>query len=613
MGWVAMALAGHRSTRRGRAFYTRLGVGMLALSLLAAPAGSSAPLAFDQLPDGMPLGSNLELLEDPSGRRTLEEVREDLDGWRTAAPGVASFGYTDSAYWLRFRLENDGYEPQQRLLRVANHGLDQLEIYAIRGNRIETVHTGDTSRFSQRPSAHREFLFPISVAAGGQVELYVRAKSTGSMQIPLELWTYPGFYQQDQKTLLGLGILFGVLGMIVLYNLVLFAATRQATYGLFVLFALAVSLNSVAIQGIGFQFLWPESPRWNQLAAPASMMSGALFAILFARQFLQLRLAQPLTNRIVLVLISLTAGLLLLLPIAPFPLYHWISVLAVSLVSVTLASLAWWRWQNGFAAARYYLMGWGAFFSGVGLTLLNRSGAIPANVWTENGIAAGTVLMLAGFSLALTDRVNKVHDRAEFLSDEVRPQLDVQAGLHRNVEHFRDQSPIDYITGLANRRRFAEVYSTERRRNSRMSRDLSLLMIDVDHFQQLNDDYGIDVGDVCLRALGDRIRQQMNRPGDLVARFGSEIFTVLLPNTDEEGAHFLAESIRTMVESKPIAVDDEMIELTVTIGMATEHGRPNDWRDLLGAAEAALLRARQAGRNRVELADPGPAAKLLSG
>jgi PleD family two-component response regulator len=67
-----------------------------------------------------------------------------------------------------------------------------------------------------------------------------------------------------------------------------------------------------------------------------------------------------------------------------------------------------------------------------------------------------------------------------------------------------------------------------------------------------------------------------------------------------------------MVESKPLAVDDDMIELTVSIGMATEHGRPSDWRDLLGAAEAALLRARQAGRNRIELADPGPAARLLS-
>ncbi len=607
-----MRLAGHRSERRWRAFYTRLGVGTLALSLLAAPAGSAAPLPLEQLPDGMPLGSSIEVLEDSSGRRTLEEIRADSDGWRTAETGMASFGYTDSAYWLRFRIENDSDEPQPRMLRVANHGLDQLEIYAIRGDRIETALTGDARRFSQRPSAHREFLFPITVAAGEQVELYVRAKSTGSLQIPLELWTYPGFYQQDQKTLLGFGILFGVLGMIILYNLVLFAATRQATYGLLVLFALAVTLNSLAIQGTGFQFLWPESPGWNQFATPASMMSGALFVVLLARNFLQLGLAHPLAKRIGLVLISLTAGLLLLLPIAPFPLYHWLSMLTVALVSVTLVALAWWRWQNGFTAARYYLVGWGAFFSGVGLTLLNRSGAIPANVWTENGVAGGMVLMLLGFSLALADRAKMVHDRTAVLSDGVQRQLGVSTDLNPNAERFRDQSPVDDVTGLANRRRFAEVYTTERRRNSRMSRDLSLLMIDVDDFQRVIAEYGIDTGSVCLRVLGDRFQRRLSRPGDLVARFGSEIFTVLLPNTTEEGAQILAESIRTIVESKPVEVDGDMIELTVSIGMATEHGRPNDWRDLLGAAESALLRAQQAGRNRVELADLGPAAKLLA-
>jgi diguanylate cyclase len=286
-------------------------------------------------------------------------------------------------------------------------------------------------------------------------------------------------------------------------------------------------------------------------------------------------------------------------------------MLTVTATSVALIGLAWWRLRHGFLAARYYLLGWGGFIAGVALMVANRAGVVPANVWTENGVAVGTALMLIGFSLAMADRVNVVHSRAAELSEEVQRQLAARAGLGDAASP--DPSPVDGLTGLANRRRFEEAYSIERRRNSRASRDLSCLVIDADHFQRINAEFGHDVGDVCLRVLGERIRDRLHRAGDLVARFESETFTILLPNTDEQGAATVAEDIRGFIESKPIDVDDERIELTVSVGVASEHGRPDDWRDLLGAAEAALQRAKQAGRNRVEVAGPEPAPRVLFG
>ncbi len=140
---------------------------------------------------------------------------------------------------------------------------------------------------------------------------------------------------------------------------------------------------------------------------------------------------------------------------------------------------------------------------------------------------------------------------------------------------------------------------------------LSLLLVDVDHFKRVNDSHGHLVGDEVLRALAAELRQQV-RETDVVGRFGGEEFTVLLPHTDGDGACRIAERLRTSAGLLSVSADDTQVTVTVSIGVAELGQHGHDLFELLAAADLALYRAKDAGRNQVRLyvprqPNPGPA------
>lgn len=167
----------------------------------------------------------------------------------------------------------------------------------------------------------------------------------------------------------------------------------------------------------------------------------------------------------------------------------------------------------------------------------------------------------------------------------------------------------DGLTGLANRRAFDEALETEWLRTRRSAGQMSLLLIDLDNFKGFNDHYGHQVGDDCLRAVASTIRGMVRRPGDLAARYGGEEMAVILADTDTAAAVAIAEAIRTAVETLriPHAGNGSAAELvTISTGVATALSRVGGSiqmpAGLLQAADTALYKAKNNGRNRVETA-----------
>lgn len=174
----------------------------------------------------------------------------------------------------------------------------------------------------------------------------------------------------------------------------------------------------------------------------------------------------------------------------------------------------------------------------------------------------------------------------------------------------------DMLTGLSNRRAISDQLHMAVSRAQRQGQYLSVLMLDIDHFKRVNDSYGHQAGDAVLRGVARTLQSRL-RVQDQIGRFGGEEFLLMLPDTHLEGATTLAEALRQAVEAAPTQWGAHSIAVTISIGVAggvisgahTVDG-------LVAAADAAMYRAKQGGRNRVELADmssllPGSQAAAL--
>lgn len=193
---------------------------------------------------------------------------------------------------------------------------------------------------------------------------------------------------------------------------------------------------------------------------------------------------------------------------------------------------------------------------------------------------------------ANTELEDKVQQRTQAL-EEVNHQLEVL-------------SVTDALTRLANRRRFDAVWLDEWQRALRQATPLAVIMLDVDHFKAYNDHYGHQQGDECLRRVGEVLLTTVRRAGELVARYGGEEFVVVLPGTSVIHAMAVAESIRANIQAAGIAHAHSGVAAVVTVSLGVAVGIPaqGDARDaLVHAADAALYRAKDQGRNRVVLSD----------
>ncbi|HET7784432.1 MAG TPA: diguanylate cyclase [Myxococcales bacterium] len=173
----------------------------------------------------------------------------------------------------------------------------------------------------------------------------------------------------------------------------------------------------------------------------------------------------------------------------------------------------------------------------------------------------------------------------------------------RLYEQAERMATTDGLTGLLNRRTFNSLLEKRLREAQRYGRPLSLLLLDIDHFKKVNDTHGHPAGDAVLRGVA-QVAQKQARETDLVARYGGEEMALILPETDARGAWAIAERIRKAVAAAAHATEQGSLRVTLSVGVATWTGGGDSPDDLLQAADKALYRAKEGGRNRVEAANP---------
>jgi diguanylate cyclase len=239
-------------------------------------------------------------------------------------------------------------------------------------------------------------------------------------------------------------------------------------------------------------------------------------------------------------------------------------------------------------------------------------GTIKVDRLGESVIAVVTgLILLAALSTATLDKwrfqeLQKAHKELMQAQDAL---LTSQEELRKVNAMLNELSVRDGLTGLYNRRHFDAALDTELRRAARNLRPISLLMIDVDCFKALNDGYGHQRGDDCLREVARVLAEHPRRGYDVVARYGGEEFVVLLPDADSYAARAAAESIRHAVHALKIENHGSTVGNVVTVSIGVCCDSPHLYDEsqrFVHQADAALYAAKRLGRNRVEVATELP-------
>lgn len=220
-----------------------------------------------------------------------------------------------------------------------------------------------------------------------------------------------------------------------------------------------------------------------------------------------------------------------------------------------------------------------------------------------DGPLVGKMLQVRG----VTKSGKEVHVQFSFSTVQVNGELyafgflrDISDLIHLQ-EKLISQSITDELTGIPNLRYYRERANTSFYLSSKNNEDLSLIMLDIDFFKKVNDQYGHQGGDIALQAFASNISQNI-RAEDLFARVGGEEFVIALPKTPIEAAAAIAEELRAATEQLVIKTPDTTFQLTVSIGVASLHPGDSSLEDIQNRCDNALYQAKNTGRNRVVMA-----------
>ena len=227
---------------------------------------------------------------------------------------------------------------------------------------------------------------------------------------------------------------------------------------------------------------------------------------------------------------------------------------------------------------------------------------IPVIMLTSKAEPADKV---KGLEMGALDYVTKPFDEGELVA-----RVNIHLRLKELYEAVQDKNQQlqelanrDGLTGLYNHRYFHEQLSKDFLRAKRYHEPLSCILFDIDYFKKFNDTYGHQTGDVVLSTLG-RVIEDSIRDSDFAARYGGEEFAVILYHTDGPAAVYVAERLRRMVEEREIQDKDKALHISISVGVATfPHEEIRDSKKMIECADKALYKAKENGRNRVEIFD----------
>lgn len=560
----------------------------------------------------------LRFLEDPTGELDLQRIQQQpASAWQKIGDATLNPGFSESVWWVKLALDSPEDHSVNWVFVLAQPLLSFLDVYWLRPDHpVESWRTGDRYAFDSRPLFYRGFAFPLSLDAGQSGTVYARLEGHDGFfdVLPFRLESAPAFFRYQTLENLGFGLYFGVLGAMFLYNLIVWLQIKERAFRNYSLYLAFFLLWSLSFQGYMAMGPFRANPWWINESIVIS--SSAVYAMLvfFSIEFLKIKILAPAFYRPLLLLafsfvVPIALGLL-----GFFALAVGVLIPQGMLVMLLLMLAAGWLAINKYRSAIIFFVGW-CFLVVSAFVFYGRVyGLVPSSWLTEHAMNIGSVIQVFVLALALADRINQLKrqqaDDQAFILAQERTHIDT---LQRTVEEktralqavndqLKEESITDELTGLRNRRAFFKALAESQHKVSRLGLPMALVLIDLDYFKRINDEWGHPRGDEVLKIFSEVMRSSFQRSTDTLYRMGGEEFGLLLQlKALDELPGVLQHFQQSLAQAAIPYPHAEQGNLTVSIGVVfIKPGMDVDPESLYASADSALYESKHSGRNMIK-------------
>jgi len=375
----------------------------------------ASAVEFDEATQSLPLGRVMQVFEDIGGQATLADIRARDDLFKPHNKDTLNAGYSHSAFWLKVDLSYQPLNPQIHrtwLLELAYPPMDNIDLYLAdaSGNYRLAERTGDALPFDSRQIKENNYLFELNFSPGQSQTVYLRVASQGSVQAPLTLWSAQAYLEEQPVRIYILGLIYGVLLGMLVYNLFIYLSVRDTSYLYYIFYIASFGLYQLSVNGAAVQYFWPNNPWWANASTPFLIGSAALFGCQFARTFLHTATHSRWLDRALMLLMAVGVLVMVLALTTSYAVSLRLATgLALAFI-VTIFTAGVVAWVRGLRVARYFVIAWSAFLLGGLVNTLMVLGYLPNVFLTMYASQIGSAIEVGLLSLALADRINAMRD-----------------------------------------------------------------------------------------------------------------------------------------------------------------------------------------------------------
>ncbi len=378
-----------------------------------------------------PIKPQVWYYKDEAGNATLENVRLLFElGKFKEIDANFNFGFENSPYWvyLPFSINDEKTEFTWKdiLLEFNYPHPDHIEIFrSVGDNAPEHFMTlGDRETFSNRPILDSVFVIPDALKINENYQYWIKVDTTSSMMLLISIWDKNNYIEEKNNRLLAFGIYYGILLVMILYNVFIGFSIKDQSYLYYVGYIASFTLFQACLFGHAYQYLWPRIPDLNDIILPSSVLLSLFFALGFSRSFLRTEKNNPIFDRILLFFIMCNVIALFVSLFAGYRISILIGiVLGIgSTSSIFLASIN--SIISGFRGAKLFFFAWITLLFAAVIMGLTGAGILPSNLFTRHVAQVGSAMEVVLLSLALAGRINRMKAEKHALEKQSKKELE---------------------------------------------------------------------------------------------------------------------------------------------------------------------------------------------